>query len=181
MKRYEQSPITDGVSDIEFQTYCMARLANGKSLDFSGLPSALFKQMLRYDNIKITPEKPNLLLRIVMRFMPSAFMHQRNQQLGLNMRNKMLDGLGKNDYYADPHAKKMARLMFGLWGAGALLVPLVALSFIEGTHYRLLATCAFVMSFVVILTFLTDASYQDLMGAVAGFTAVLVVFMVSTV
>ena len=92
----------------------------------------------------------------------------------------MLAESRKNDYYADPHAKKIAQLIFGLWGAGALPIPLVALSFIEGLRYWLLATCIFVMRFVVILTFLTDASYQELMGAVGVFAAVLVVFMVST-
>jgi len=140
---------------------------------------SLFEQMIRYDNIKVTPKKPNLLLRIVMRWMPAALMHNKRGGDGVKMRTRMLDGIGKNDYYADPHARNIARLIFGLWAASALLLPLIALSFIKGTNDRLLATCLFVLGFVVILTFLTDANYQELMGAVAAFSAVLVVIMVS--
>lgn len=75
----------------------------------------------------------------------------------------------------------IARVLFGLCGAISLLVPLVVLTYIRSTNYRLLATTLFVLVFVLLMAFLSDANNQELVGATAAYAAVLVVFVGTSV
>ena len=71
----------------------------------------------------------------------------------------------------------LARLLFGIFGGLLLLIPLVVLTFIHSIHYRLLATTLFTFIFVVILALFSNASNVELIGSVAAYAAVLVVFV----
>lgn len=73
-----------------------------------------------------------------------------------------------------------ARIVFGLYGAVALLIPLVVLNFIQSVNYRILAATIFVIVFSVQLAVLSKASNQELVSATAGYAAVLVVFIGSS-
>jgi hypothetical protein len=75
---------------------------------------------------------------------------------------------------------QVARIVFGLYGAVALLIPLVVLNFIQSVNYRILAATIFVIVFSVQLAVLSKASNQELVSATAGYAAVLVVFIGSS-
>jgi hypothetical protein len=72
---------------------------------------------------------------------------------------------------------RLARIIFGFCGAISLLVPLVVLTFIDNNYSRILATVLFVVAFVLLLAFFSEANNQELIAATAGYTAVLVVFL----
>jgi hypothetical protein len=71
----------------------------------------------------------------------------------------------------------IARIIFGLSGGVLLLIPLIVLTFIKSTNYRLLAVSLFVLMFVALISVFSRASNQELAGATAAYAAVLVVFV----
>ena len=71
----------------------------------------------------------------------------------------------------------IARLLFGIFGGSLLLGPLVALTYIHSTYYRLLACTLFTFVFVLVLAIFSKANNIEFVGATAAYAAVLVVFV----
>jgi VIT1/CCC1 family predicted Fe2+/Mn2+ transporter len=74
----------------------------------------------------------------------------------------------------------LARCAMGLVGGISLLAPLLIMTYVVETRYRLIVVCLFVVLVTVLLSLLSKASNQEILGAVAGYTAVLVVYIGST-
>jgi hypothetical protein len=74
----------------------------------------------------------------------------------------------------------VARFIMAVFTGVLLLVPVVALSYINPTGYRLLATCLFVLAFAVIASVGITSTTNELVGATAAYAAVLVVFLGQT-
>ncbi|KAJ4204128.1 hypothetical protein NW759_014965 [Fusarium solani] len=78
-------------------------------------------------------------------------------------------------------AKKNAstsRFVMALFGGIALIVPTVIMAKIEGINTSLITTSIAVFLFALILAFgATDSTGKDVLGATAAYTAVLVVFV----
>ena len=58
-----------------------------------------------------------------------------------------------------------------------MLVPMIAMTFIQAEHYLLLTTSLFVLIFAVLVAFASNASNQELLAVTAAYAAVLVVFV----
>jgi hypothetical protein len=67
--------------------------------------------------------------------------------------------------------------LFGIFGALLLLVPLIVLTFIHNTYYRLQAVTLFAFAFVIMLSVFSMPSNIELAGSTAAYAAVLVVFV----
>jgi hypothetical protein len=76
----------------------------------------------------------------------------------------------------DNIARILAAFLAGLF----LLVPMVALSYIQGKKYCLITTCLFVLLFAVVLSLASRASNQEVITTTATYAAVLVVFVGQT-
>ena len=78
-------------------------------------------------------------------------------------------------------AKKQAlvsRLVMALFGGVALIVPTVIMSKVESVNACLITTSAAVFLFALVLAFgATDSTGKDVLTATAAYTAVLVVFI----
>ncbi|MCJ1394151.1 hypothetical protein MMC18_007029 [Xylographa bjoerkii] len=79
-----------------------------------------------------------------------------------------------------PITDNVARIIMAVFAGALLLVPVIALSYITPTGYRLLATCLFVLAFAVIASVAITGTSNELVGATAAYTAVLVVFLGQT-
>lgn len=71
----------------------------------------------------------------------------------------------------------VARFIMAVFTGVLLLVPVIALSYINPTGYRLLATCLFVLAFAVIASVGITSTTNELVAATATYAAVLVVFL----
>ncbi|KAF8866675.1 hypothetical protein BDZ45DRAFT_280229 [Acephala macrosclerotiorum] len=75
----------------------------------------------------------------------------------------------------------LARLFISLTGCILLIAPMVALSFIKENKYRLLTVSLFLVVFALSCSLAAfKLTVQELLGAVAAYAAVLVVFISST-
>lgn len=71
-----------------------------------------------------------------------------------------------------------SRLMMALFGGIALIIPTVIMAKFEGINISLIVTSVFVFIFALILAFgATDSTGKDVLGMTAAYTAVLVVFV----
>ena len=75
----------------------------------------------------------------------------------------------------------MARTAFALLGACSLLIPIVVLNFIKNQNFRILATIGFVLAFIFYLVLFTEAKHMELVAAAAAYSAVLVVYLGSSI
>ena len=73
-----------------------------------------------------------------------------------------------------------ARIITAVFTGVVLLVPIIALSYISTTGYRLLATCLFVLGFAIIASVAIASTNNELVGATAAYAALLVVFLGQT-
>lgn len=178
VSNFEQANVTgDYVRDVAFQMFAWKCLLNNQSHSGDMMP-----QLARYDDIIIGPREPGALSTFLgkMKAMDSVFFTRQERKHVDIVRHLKHHGVDHNpsQYYGQARIiSGLARSMFGFYGAFSLLVPLIALTFIESTNYRLLATCLFVFTFNIIVTFFTDATKQELLGATAAYAAVLVVFV----
>jgi hypothetical protein len=85
----------------------------------------------------------------------------------------------EQDLYPGPASRvdTIARVLFGLCGASALLVPMVILAFITSPYYRLLVATLFIVPFALLVALINDITYHELMAASATYAAVLVVIV----
>lgn len=78
-------------------------------------------------------------------------------------------------------AKKHAftsRLLMALFGGIALIIPTVLMAKLEGINRSLVITSVSVFVFALVLAFsATDSTGKDVLGMTAAYTAVLVVFV----
>ena len=140
------------------------------------------------DGVRIVGERSDPLRELLRKYLPPTLIYTKRQKTylegvsegvlfiptKLTLDRKSNRTLFPADLYI---VDKIARIMFGILGGVVLLVPLVVLTFIENNHYRLLATTLFTFVFVLFMAFFSDASNQELIGATAAYTAVLVVFV----
>lgn len=71
-----------------------------------------------------------------------------------------------------------SRLIMALFGGIALIIPTVIMAKNEGINISLIVTSVFVFIFALILAFgATDSTGKDVLGMTAAYTAVLVVFV----
>lgn len=71
-----------------------------------------------------------------------------------------------------------SRLIMALFGGIALIIPTVIMAKNEGINISLIVTSIFVLIFALILAFgATDSTGKDVLGMTAAYTAVLVVFV----
>jgi hypothetical protein len=71
----------------------------------------------------------------------------------------------------------IARMVLSVLAAIVLLAPMFALSYISSKGYQLMTTSLFVLLFAAVLSLSSKATNQELIVAVAAYTAVLVVFI----
>jgi hypothetical protein len=74
----------------------------------------------------------------------------------------------------------LARFFIAVAAALFLLVPMVALSYIQQKEYLLITTCLFVLGFVILISSASQASNQEIITSTAAYAAVLVVFVGQT-
>ena len=74
-------------------------------------------------------------------------------------------------------ADNVARFIMAVFTGVLLLVPVIALSYISPTSYRLMATCLFVLAFAVIASVGITSTTNERVAATATYAAVLVVFL----
>ena len=78
-------------------------------------------------------------------------------------------------------AKRQAftsRFTFALFGGTALIVPTIIMAKVQGINTSLIVTSIAVLLFALVLAFgATDSTGKDVLGATAAYTAVLVVFV----
>jgi len=129
------------------------------------------------DGVRIVAERSDPLRELLRKYLPNYLIYTERQKTYLKGESEDRKS-NRTLFPGDPYVvDKIARIMFGILGGVVLLVPLVVLTFIENNHYRLLATTLFTFVFVLFMAFFSDASNQELIGATAAYTAVLVVFV----
>ncbi|RJE22706.1 hypothetical protein PHISCL_04967 [Aspergillus sclerotialis] len=74
-------------------------------------------------------------------------------------------------------AEKIASVVIAIIASGSLLGPMIALSYIEEMKYRLLTVCLCVVAFSMCLMLILRLSTMDLVGVVAGYTGILIVYL----
>ena len=72
---------------------------------------------------------------------------------------------------------KMARIIIAYMGGTILVLPLIMMTLFTSVAARLSIACSCVAVFSVLIGFFTKASNQEVLGATAAYTAVLVVFV----
>lgn len=90
---------------------------------------------------------------------------------------QIIEAYRRHGRYISPSVDNFARIMFALFGGIFLLVPMIAMAYINATRYLLIATVLFVLFFAFILALSSKASNQELVAATAAYAAVLVVFV----
>jgi hypothetical protein len=70
-----------------------------------------------------------------------------------------------------------ARLLLAFIGGGLLLAPIIAMRFVNSQSLRLIIASVFVVTVSVTLSLATTASNQEIIGGVAAYAAVVVVFI----
>ena len=135
-----------------------------------------------YDEMRIHPDETDRLRSLLNSYLPDSWLYTKPERELLEPVREWLFAKGNTRHYGHwTRIDKTARVLFGIIGIVSLLVPLVALTFIQNTNYRLLATTGFVITFTLVLAFLSVANNQELVGATAAYAAVLVVFVGSTI
>jgi len=71
----------------------------------------------------------------------------------------------------------IARFLVALIGGALLMAPIIAMSFVDSQNMRLVIASIFVVGFSIILSFVTSASNQEIIGGSAAYAAVIVVFV----
>jgi hypothetical protein len=72
---------------------------------------------------------------------------------------------------------RLARIIVAITGGVFLLVPMIIMTFVNSTNYRLIIVSVAVIWFSVSLALATNATNQELLGATAAYSAVLVVYV----
>jgi hypothetical protein len=132
----------------------------------------------RYDDIVIDAETPDSLREFLSTRLPDSLVYTASEREWVGVMRTTFKG--KEQYGRGIVIDHAARIVFGLYGAVALLIPLVVLNFIQSVNYRILAATMFVLVFSLQLAILSNASNQELVTATAGYAAVLVVFIGSS-
>ena len=78
-------------------------------------------------------------------------------------------------------AKICIRLGVGLIAVAFVVVPMVVLTYIESREYVLVAASLFAASFAIFFTLCTGLRYHEVVGVIAVYSAVLVVFVGNTI
>jgi uncharacterized RDD family membrane protein YckC len=76
-----------------------------------------------------------------------------------------------------PFVEGLARIIIAITGGLFLLVPMILMTFITSPHYRLIIVSVAVLWFSISLGIVSHATNQELLGATAAYTAVLVVYV----
>ena len=184
--RYDGAGCRDGLeARIKFERLAK-ELYSGGSEDlenpYLAEPRSSKRLNKMYDEIRVRHEETDRLRRFLNAYLPDRWVYTERERELLQPVTKWLFGKREGRHYG--HWTRIditARVLFGIIGIVSLLVPLVALTFIQSTNYRLLATTGFVIVFVLVLALLSVASNQELVGATAAYAAVLVVFVGSTI
>jgi hypothetical protein len=71
----------------------------------------------------------------------------------------------------------LARIIIAITGGVFLLVPMILMTFITSPHYRLIIVSVATLRFSISLGIVSHATNQELLGATAANTAVLVVYV----
>lgn len=79
-----------------------------------------------------------------------------------------------------PLTENIARICMAILSGVLVLVPIIALSYIESLGYRLLTTCLFVMVFAIVASLAVTGTNNELITITAAYAAVLVVFLGQT-
>jgi hypothetical protein len=101
--------------------------------------------------------------------------HQRwNTELGRRYRHLELT---RTILVGGPIFDAIARFLVALMGGALLMAPIIAMSFVNSQNTRLVVASVFVVGFSIILSFVTSASNQEIIGGSAAYAAVIVVFV----
>jgi hypothetical protein len=131
-----------------------------------------------YDEIMVKRDSKDRIRKLLSKYLPDSWVYTSEEiELLEPIRALYSNGQERNHIGHVKFIETCSRLIFGVFAAVALLTPLVALTFIQNTKWRLFAATTFVLGFVLILTFLTKASNQEMASATAAYAAVLVVFI----
>lgn len=125
------------------------------------------------DYLMIQPEQPNLLRTLLAKSSLRRLVYTSEEREN----HIWMADYGAESVGHELRIDKIARVLFGLLAASTLLVPLIALSYIESEKFRLVATVLFVLVFVLMLAFLTNANNETIAAIAAGYAAVLTVFI----
>ncbi|KAF4624509.1 hypothetical protein G7Y89_g13664 [Cudoniella acicularis] len=79
-----------------------------------------------------------------------------------------------------PFVDRLARVIVAITGGVFLLVPMIIMTFVQNAHLRLVVVSVAVVWFAVSVAVVSESSNQELIGATAAYTAVLVVYVGST-
>lgn len=78
-------------------------------------------------------------------------------------------------------AKICIRLAVGLGAVLFIIVPMVVLTYINSKEYVLVAAALFAASFAIFFSLCTGLRYHEVVGVIAVYSAVLVVFVGNTI
>jgi hypothetical protein len=112
--------------------------------------------------------------RLVARDDTDANMRAHYRAMGVEVASSELP-LGPNDI--NSFVDGLARFLVALMGGAFLLVPIIVMSFTNSQNWRLVISSIAVITFAVFLSFLSEASNQEVLGGAAAYTAVMVVFV----
>ena len=112
--------------------------------------------------------------RLVARDDTDANMRAHYRATGVDVASSELP-LGPNDI--NPFVDGLARFLVALMGGAFLLVPIIVMSFTNSQNWRLVISSIAVIAFAVFLSFLSEASNQEVLGGAAAYAAVMVVFV----
>ena len=145
-------------------------------------PSSTKRLRKEYDEIRIHPDETDRLRMLLNNCLPDWWVYSSRERATIGpLKDWLGDKIGPQRYGFWSRIDTTARIVFGIIGIVSLLVPLVVLTFIDSTNYRLLATTGFVILFVFVLALLSGVNNQELVGGAAAYAAVLVVFVGTTI
>ena len=78
-------------------------------------------------------------------------------------------------------AKICIRVAVGLLSVGLIIAPMVVLAYIDSKGYVLVATSLFAGCFAISFSLFTGLQYHEVVGVIAVYSAVLVVFVGNTI
>jgi len=78
-------------------------------------------------------------------------------------------------------AKIFMRLAVGLMSVIFIIVPMVVLTYIDSKEYVLIAAALFASCFAIFFSLCTGLRYHEVVGVIAVYSAVLVVFVGNTI
>lgn len=178
--KFEQAQLTgDYVIDIVYKMCAIKRLWEGQP---NKCDEAVLTQLLcRYDDIRISAPKEEPFSNVVSKQLRDSWIYTQTEMnfvpIAQHLRNWMAPNSRPRCYGHTKAISTLARGLFGLYGATALLAPLVALTYIKGTKYRLVTTILFVLTFVFLLVRFSNITGQDLVAATIAYAALLAVIL----